>query len=144
MRQWRSTGYTAKTQYRNKYSQKRNCAASVPIFTFVCRWAINMFTQSFCLFCCRKICGLILGIYKSLIDTWMWKLELRPRNSFSGNTYMEFLLQCRSAFWEFQYTYINMDLEQNSLLTKFSPSTPHLLLSCYSFCLFTWKDLLFH
>jgi len=26
------------------------------------------------------------GIYKSLRDTWMWKLGLRPRNSFSGNT----------------------------------------------------------
>ncbi len=39
-----------------------------------------------CLFCYRKICGRILGKYKSLTDTWMWKLGLRPRNSFSGNT----------------------------------------------------------
>ncbi len=38
-----------------------------------------------CLFCYRKICGRILGIYKSLTDTWMWKLGMRPRNSFSGN-----------------------------------------------------------
>ncbi len=29
----------------------------------------------------QEICGLILGIYKSLTDTWMWKLGLRPRNS---------------------------------------------------------------
>jgi hypothetical protein len=28
---------------------------------------------------------IIVGIYKSLTDTWMWKLVLRPRNSFSGN-----------------------------------------------------------
>ncbi len=34
----------------------------------------------------RKICGPILGIYKSLTDTWLWKLGLRPRNTFSGNT----------------------------------------------------------
>jgi hypothetical protein len=27
------------------------------------------------IFCCRKICGLILGIYKSLTDTWMWKWD---------------------------------------------------------------------
>jgi hypothetical protein len=40
-----------------------------------------------CLFCCRKICGLILEIYNSLTDTCMWKLGLRPRNFFSGNTY---------------------------------------------------------
>jgi hypothetical protein len=29
---------------------------------------------------------LILGIYKSLTDTWMWTLGPRPRNSISGNT----------------------------------------------------------
>ncbi len=70
----------------NKYSQKRNIAASVPISTFMCRCAIYIFPWSVCLFCCRKICGPILGIYKSLTDTWMWKLGLRQRNSFSGNT----------------------------------------------------------
>ena len=37
-----------------------------------------------CLFCHRKICGLILGIYKYLTDTLMWNLGLRPRNSISG------------------------------------------------------------
>ncbi len=66
-------------QIQNKYSQKRNCEASVPISTFMCLWAI------FLLFC-RKIYGPILGIYKSLTDTWMWKLGPRLRNSFSGNT----------------------------------------------------------
>jgi hypothetical protein len=29
----------------------------------------------------QEICGLILGIYKSLTDTWMWKLWLRLHNS---------------------------------------------------------------
>ncbi len=29
----------------------------------------------------QEIYGSILGIYKSLTDTWMWKLELIPRNS---------------------------------------------------------------
>ncbi len=34
----------------------------------------------------QGICGLILGIYKLLTDTWMWKLGLRPRNSQKRNT----------------------------------------------------------
>ncbi len=69
----------------NKYSQKRNCAALVPISTFMCLWAIYIFSRLFCLVCCSQICGPILGIYKSLTNTWMRKLGLRPRNSFSGN-----------------------------------------------------------
>jgi hypothetical protein len=34
----------------------------------------------------QDICGLILGIYKSLADTYMWKLGLRPRNTQKRNT----------------------------------------------------------
>ncbi len=33
----------------------------------------------------EEICRLILGIYKSLKDTWMWKLGLRPRYSQKRN-----------------------------------------------------------
>ncbi len=32
-----------------------------------------------------EICRLILGIYKSFTDTWMWKLGLRLRNSQKRN-----------------------------------------------------------
>ncbi len=54
---------------RNKYFQKRNCTASVQFpHSFVCeRYVYSQ--DRVCLFCCRKICGPILGIYKSLTDT---------------------------------------------------------------------------
>ncbi len=38
----------------NKHSQKRNCATTVPMFTFICLWAIYIFSWSICLFYCRK------------------------------------------------------------------------------------------
>ncbi len=40
-------------------------------------WAIYIFLQSVCLSCCRKIGEPIVRIFRSLKDTWMWKLELR-------------------------------------------------------------------
>jgi hypothetical protein len=36
----------------------------------------------------------IVGIYKSFTDTWMWKLGVRPSNSFSVNICFEFLVLC--------------------------------------------------
>ncbi len=36
----------------------------------------------------------IAGIYNSLTDTWMWKLGLRPRYSFSGNICYKFSAFC--------------------------------------------------
>ncbi len=56
---------------RNKYSQKRNCAATVPISTFMCLRAIYIFPGSVCLFCCRKYVDRSWGIYKSLTHTHM-------------------------------------------------------------------------
>ncbi len=41
-------------------SQKGNCAASVPISTYIYMWAFYTFSRSFCLFSCRKIGGPIL------------------------------------------------------------------------------------
>jgi hypothetical protein len=75
-------------------SQKRNCAASVPISAFMCLWAICMFRGSVHIFSCSRIGRPILGIYKSLTDTWMWKLGQRPRNSFFGNICFEFSVLC--------------------------------------------------
>jgi hypothetical protein len=80
---------------RNKYFQKRNCTATVTISTFMCLWLIYIFQRLICLFCCRKICGLILGIYNTRTDTWMWKLGLRPRNSQKGIHKWDFCCSAR-------------------------------------------------
>ncbi len=76
------------------YSQKWNChfhnriimfCLPVPIHSLYL-WGFYIFPGSVCLFCCREICGPILGIYKSLTDTWMWKLGLRLHNFQKRNT----------------------------------------------------------
>ncbi len=45
------------------------------------------------LFSCNRIGRPIVGICKSLTETWMWKLGLRPLSLISGNTY----------FWEYLF-----------------------------------------
>ncbi len=77
------------------YSQKRKSGLS-PSFHIhtVCLWAIYIFSGSVHLFSCSRIGRPIVGIYKSLKDAWMWKLGLRPHNSFSGNACFEFSVLC--------------------------------------------------
>ncbi len=94
---------TAKTLYilpkiRSKYSQKWNCAASFPIPAFMFRWAIYIILRSVCLFCWRKIGVLIVVVYKSLTETWMWKLGQRPCSSFRGIHKSDFLCSGYSVY----------------------------------------------
>ncbi len=86
---------------RNKHSQK--IAATVPISTFMCLWAIYIFPRSVCLFCCRKICGQILRMNKSLTETWMWKLGLRGR-SVPRKGIHKWDFRCR-ALWTMIFVY---------------------------------------
>ncbi len=76
------------------YSFSGNCAASVPISTFMCLWAIYMYIPRIGphISCSSIGRSRIVEIYKWFTDTWMWKLGLLPGNSFSGNIWFEFLV----------------------------------------------------
>jgi hypothetical protein len=74
------------SQKWNWYFQNRIIMFHLPVPTLIYMWEIYIFLGLVWLFCCREICGSILGIYKLLADTWMWKLGLRPRFSQKRNT----------------------------------------------------------
>ncbi len=57
-------------------------------------WTIYIFLGSVHMYSCSRLGRPIIGIYKSLTDTWMWKLGLRVHSSFSGNIYFKFLEFC--------------------------------------------------
>ncbi len=63
-------------KFRKIYSQKRNIGVSDPISTFMRLWAIYIPTIGLPILL-QDICRPLLGIYKSLTDTWMWKLLFR-------------------------------------------------------------------
>ncbi len=69
------------SQKWNSYFQSRIITFCLPVLTLIYLWEIYIFPGLVCLFCCSEICGPILGIHKSLTDTWMGKLGLRPSNS---------------------------------------------------------------
>jgi hypothetical protein len=87
---WSHVAYTAKTHYRKFVTNipRKGIERLQSQFphSCVCERFIHIFPQPVCLFCCRKIGGPILRIFKSLTYTWMSKLGLRSRESFSGNT----------------------------------------------------------
>ncbi len=73
------------------YKGDFRCSA---ISTFMCLWAIYIFPESVQIFPPSRKGRRIVEIYNSLTDTWMWKLGLRPRYSFSGNICFKFSAFC--------------------------------------------------
>jgi hypothetical protein len=122
--------YCTATKIPFMCSQQRNYAASVPISTFMCIWAIySLYTQdrSTYIFSFSRIGRPIMGIYKLLIHTWMWKLGLKLRNFFSGNICFEFSVLYLFAVRHLQYT-----------------STYIPLLVCYAVVPNVWQSILSH
>ncbi len=86
---------------------------------------------------CSRIGRLIVGIYKSLTDTWMWKLGLWPRKYFSGNICFKFsvLVLCSenyayiSSWIDCGTTAIFVSALQNKI--KGSPSCPQRSKTCF-------------
>jgi hypothetical protein len=77
------------------YSFSGNCAASVPIFTFMCLWANYIYQGTVLIFSCRRI-------GRSILEKW--QLGLWPRHSLSRNICFEFsaFVLCSVCFAHFQ------------------------------------------
>ncbi len=96
---WNSTTECTGTKIPFMCSFSGNCPASVPISTFMCLWTIYIYISRISPHISSSSIGRsTVGMFKSLTDTWMWKLGLWPRNSFSGNICFQFFgigsLQC--------------------------------------------------
>jgi hypothetical protein len=82
-----------------KYSFSGNSAASAPISTS-CVFERFIYSQDQSTYILQQNSRPIVGTYNSLTDTWMWKLGLRPRYSFSGNICFKFSAFCLCSEWQ--------------------------------------------
>ncbi len=99
----------------NKYSQERNCAATVPNPNFHIHVSVrdlavplsvrDLYPTIDLPILLQELCGPILEIYKTLTDTWM---GLRPRNSQKG-----------IHKWDFPSVRINSSNKQGASITYY-------------------------
>ncbi len=94
--------YTAKTEYINFKTNIPRKGISGPKSQFphsdICEWCTVYIPTIGLPILLEEICRPILGLNKSLTDTWMWKLGLRPCYSQKRNTLVGFSLQCISLW----------------------------------------------
>ncbi len=95
---------------------------------------------------CSRIGRPIVGIYKSLTDTWMVKLGLRPCSSFSGNICFEFSVLCLCstgllcvAFFRGWQPQLHPLFSYHQLIARHTQS--HALKNWKSFLLSTFRKL---
>ncbi len=105
----------------NKYSQKRICAATVPVSAFMCLWA--MIDLPILL---QGLCGPILGIAHRHMNV---EIETEADKFPEKNSYMGFSLQCVHAW----FCLLHKVLETRGLSARFK--TRDSWNGCASMCL---------
>ncbi len=62
---------------------------------------------------CSKTGWPIVGIFKSLTETWMWKVGARPRSFISWNICFEFSVQCLCSVGAKKIVFVSKRIEEN-------------------------------
>ncbi len=146
---WRNIKYSGRK--RNLLTLKKNRnkkmrGHTVPISTFMCLSAIYILPRSICLFCRRKICGPILGIYINRSQThesgnwaWGWAIPRKGMHKWDfrcsvvdqenvrksvWHTHMIFLFPLSQISWETTYTKEYCNTTQQRYLPPPPPTPP--------------------